>query len=136
MAVIPTVPGEERHASSGDGADAHRRGRVAERRGHLVIRRPLEELVEPRPADDTDLGTGTISRGGGRIHGGQVVGLGAAEPDVDPDERLGAPVPPVPAPLPDDAPSLDEEEDEEEDDSEVLLDAPDDVAGPPRLSVL
>jgi hypothetical protein len=54
--VRATVSGDERDSATGEGADTHRGRRRTEWRVQLDVDRLVEELVEARTSDDTDLG--------------------------------------------------------------------------------
>jgi hypothetical protein len=54
--VLVPVSGEEGDPASGHGADGDRRGGSAVGRVHIDFRDVVEELVEPRSAEDPDLG--------------------------------------------------------------------------------
>jgi hypothetical protein len=61
--VVPSVPGQERHAAASDGADRNRCRRGAVRRLDRVLLGIVEEGVEAGAADDRDVGDGRAHRG-------------------------------------------------------------------------
>jgi hypothetical protein len=108
MLVVRAVAREERHPPLTDDPEAHRCRRRTERRVDVDLFDVLEQLVEPGPAEDADLG-----QRAGHQEALAVLDVEVPEPEADPPE----PEPPDPEEEP-------PEPDPDEEPAEDLSDAP------------